>query len=97
MLLVFRQILTHMAHTKTEYWDQLTSSTIHIKEKEVELSDNEILIDRALDIKLAEEKPYLWVNPEINNFYDYDNSKELKDIKVKEYKHMGKIEFPIAQ
>ena len=24
-------------------------------------------------------------------------SKELKDIKVKEYKHMGKIKFPIAQ
>ena len=57
----------------------------------------EILIDRALDIKLAEQKPYLWVNPEINNFYLYDNSRELKDIKVKEYKHMGKIEFPIAQ
>jgi len=54
-------------------------------------------IPRAIDIKLTEEKPYLWVNPEITNFYDYDNSKELKDIKVKQYKHMGKIEFPIAQ
>ena len=37
------------------------------------------------------------VNPEITNFYDYDNSKDLKDIKVKQYKHMGKIDFPIAQ
>lgn len=52
---------------------------------------------RAIDIGLAEEKPYLWVNPEVKNFYDYDNSRDLKDIKVKEYKHMGKISFPIAQ
>lgn len=51
----------------------------------------------AIDIASAEEDPYLWVNPEINNFYDYDNSRELKDIKVKSYKHMGKISFPIAQ
>lgn len=54
-------------------------------------------LPKALDIKLSDEKPYLWVNPEIKNFYDYDNSRELKDIKVKDYKHMGKISFPIAQ
>ena len=51
----------------------------------------------AVNIVLAKEKPYLWINPEIKDFYQYDNSKELKDIKVKEYKHMGKIKFPIAQ
>ena len=52
---------------------------------------------RAMDIKLTEEQPYLWINPEVKDFYEYDNSKDLKDIKVKEYKHMGKIKFPIAQ
>lgn len=52
---------------------------------------------RAIDILLQENKPYLWINPEIKDFYKFDNSKELKDIKVKEYKHMGKIKFPIAQ
>lgn len=62
-----------------------------------ELSKESEKILSAVDISLALEKPYLWVNPEIDNFYDYDNSKELKDIKVKEYKHMGKIKFPIAQ
>ena len=41
--------------------------------------------------------PKLWINPEIKDFYDFDNSKELKDIKITGYKHMGKIEFPIAQ
>ena len=60
-----------------------------------QVSQEEALL--GVDIALSEEKPTLWVNPEIKNFYDYDNSKELKDIKVKNYKHMGKIKFPIAQ
>ena len=41
--------------------------------------------------------PKLWINPEVKDFYKFDNSKELKDIKITGYKHMGKIEFPIAQ
>lgn len=41
--------------------------------------------------------PELWLNPEINDFYKFDNSKDLKDIKIKNYKHMGPIRFPIAQ
>ena len=48
--------------------------------KDKELLDKKFeFVPRAIDIKLTEEKPYLWVNPEITNFYDYDNSKELKD------------------
>ena len=41
--------------------------------------------------------PELWINPEIKDFYEFDNSRELKDIKVRNYKHHGKISFPIAQ
>ena len=41
--------------------------------------------------------PKLWLNPEIKDFYDFDNSKDLKDIKVLDYRHHGKISFPIAQ
>ena len=66
-----------------------------IKEKQ-ELSKNSEKISKAIDIYLS-EKPYLWINPEVKDFYEFDNSNELKDIKVKEYKHMGKIKFPIAQ
>jgi len=43
------------------------------------------------------EAPELWLNPEIKNFYNFDNSKDLKDIKVLNYKHHGKISFPISQ
>ena len=41
--------------------------------------------------------PKLWINKEIKNFYDFDNSRKLEDIKVVDYEHYGKIEFPIAQ
>ena len=41
--------------------------------------------------------PELWLNPEVNDFYEFDNSKELKDIKFLNYKHHGKISFPIAK
>lgn len=41
--------------------------------------------------------PELWINPQIKDFYKFDNSAELKDIKVNNYKHHGPIKFPIAQ
>ena len=62
--------------------------------KEYKLLDTE---HRMIDMILDPVKPEMWLNPEIDNFFDFDNSKELKDVKVSNYKHMGKIEFPIAQ
>ena len=41
--------------------------------------------------------PKLWINPEVKDFFDFDNSKNCKDIKVVDYKHHGKISFPLAQ
>ena len=43
------------------------------------------------------DAPELWINPEVKKFSDFDNSKECKDVKIKNYKHHGKISFPIAQ
>lgn len=41
--------------------------------------------------------PKLWINPNIKDFYKFDNSKECKDIKVLQYKHHGPIRFDIAK
>ena len=41
--------------------------------------------------------PTLWLNPEIDDFFKFDNSKDCKDIKLENYQHMGKILFPLAQ
>lgn len=42
------------------------------------------------------DAPKLWINPEIKDFFKFDNSKELKDIKLIDYKHHGKISMPVA-
>ena len=41
--------------------------------------------------------PKLWLNPDIKDFYDFDHSKDITDIKLLNYQHMGKIAFPISQ
>ena len=43
------------------------------------------------------EAPTLWLNPEIKDFYEFDNSKELKDIKIENYEHLGPIKFEVAK
>jgi len=40
--------------------------------------------------------PKLWLNPEIKDFYAFDNSKELKDIKLENYEHHGPIKAEVA-
>ena len=40
--------------------------------------------------------PQLWLNPEATDFFAFDNSKDLKDVKLIGYEHMGKLAFPIA-
>ena len=43
------------------------------------------------------DSPKLWINPEIQDFYRFDNSKELKDIKLMDYKHLGAIKMPVTE
>ena len=64
------------------------------KSKEYKLLDTEL---KSIDMILDPVKPEMWLNPEIDDFFKFDNSKDMKDAKVLNYKHMGKIEFPIAQ
>jgi len=42
------------------------------------------------------DAPKLWLNPEITDFFKFDNSKELKDIKLIDYQHQGKIKMPVS-
>mgnify|MGYP004647877521 FL=1 len=66
----------------------------HIYVNQVEGIKEQIEIGDTLEDLPA---PELWLNPEIKDFYEFDNSKELKDIKVRKYNHHGKISFPISQ
>ena len=52
---------------------------------------------RRFDETGGYEAPTLWLNPEITDFFAFDNSRELKDVRLENYRHMGKLLFPIAQ
>jgi thymidylate synthase len=41
--------------------------------------------------------PTLWLNPEIKDFYDFDNSRALKDIKLENYENLGTIKMPVTE
>ena len=41
--------------------------------------------------------PTLWINPDIKDFFKFDNSKDLLDIKLKNYKHSGTIKMPVTR
>ena len=47
-------------------------------------------------LKDAYDAPKLYINPEIKDFYKFDNSKELKDIKLIDYKYHEKIKMEVA-
>ncbi len=66
------------------------------------LVETKYIKDRKLDKKIidiieSDEQPYLWLDDSVKDFFAFDNSRELKHSKVKSYKHMGKISFPITQ
>lgn len=52
---------------------------------------------RRYDEKGGLPAPKLWLNPEVKDFFEFDNSAECRDVKLIGYQHMGKISFPIAQ
>ena len=74
--------------------EELMNTTLDKKSEKYRLLDTKY---RIIDIILNPTKAEMKLNPEITDFFKFDNSKELKDAKVLNYKHMGKINFPIAQ
>ena len=52
---------------------------------------------KAIKDKSLPPTPKLWVNPEIHDFYAFDNSSKLKDIKLEGYEHLGVIKMPVTE
>ncbi|MBQ9018408.1 thymidylate synthase [Candidatus Saccharibacteria bacterium] len=53
--------------------------------------------DAAIKNGTLPPAPTLWINPEIHNFADFDNSRELKDIRLDNYENLGAIKMPITE
>ncbi|MBR2543256.1 thymidylate synthase [Candidatus Saccharibacteria bacterium] len=79
---------------------QLTFITndAHIYENQIDGIKEQIArYDEAVKNGTLPKPPKLWLNPEIKDFYDFDNSHELKDIKLEGYENLGKIVMPVTE
>lgn len=66
----------------------------HIYENQIDGIKEQI---ERFDKKGHLKAPTLWINPEIDDFFKFDNSKDLKDIRIENYEDMGPIHFDIAR
>lgn len=53
--------------------------------------------EKAMKAGGLPKAPKLWINPEIHDFYEFDNSRELKDIRLEGYEHLGVIKMPVTE
>lgn len=87
-------VLTHLVaqvtgyEPGTLYWNL---GTAHIYENQVEGIKQQLSRRKG-----AKPAPKLWINPEVKDFFAFDSSKELKDIKLIGYEHLGKIPMPVS-
>ena len=77
-----------------KYFVEKKKTLLDEKSAEYKKLDTE---ERMVDLILNPNSPTLELDQNIDDFFKFDNSKELKHIKVKNYKHMGNIKFPLAQ
>lgn len=70
----------------------------HIYENQIDGIKEQIeRYDKAMERGGLPKAPRLWLNPKIKDFYEFDNSRELKDIKLEDYEHLGVIKMPVTE
>ena len=70
----------------------------HIYENQVDGIKEQIAkYDAAVKDGDLPKAPKIWVNPEIKDFYRFDSSRELKDIKLIDYQNLGVIKMPVTE
>lgn len=70
----------------------------HIYENQIDGIKEQIArYDEAVKNGTLPPAPKLWLNPEITDFHKFDNSRELKDIKLENYQNLGKISMPVTE
>ena len=83
-------VLVHLLAQVTGFKPGLLTvciSNAHIYENQIEgMKEQLSRRDKALPA------PKLWINPEIKDFYQFT----IDDIKLIDYKHLGKIDMPVA-
>ena len=70
----------------------------HIYENQIDGIKEQIArYEKATKDGTLPKAPKLWLNPDIHDFYKFDSSRELKDIKLECYKNLGTIKMPVTE
>ena len=90
-------LIAHCLGVKPGQFTFVTNDA-HIYENQVEGIKEQIKrYEDANEGKDLPKAPKLWINPDVKDFFKLDNSRELKDIKLEDYKHLGAIKMPITE
>ena len=52
--------------------------------------------ERFIEQKGSPAAPSIWINPEVKDYFDFDSSVDMLDIKIIDYTHNGKISMPVS-
>lgn len=70
----------------------------HIYENQIDgIREHIARYDEAVEAGTLPPAPKLWINPEITDFYDFDSSRAMKDIKLENYENLGTIKMPVTE
>lgn len=90
-------LIAHCIGAKPGQFTFITNDA-HIYENQVDGIKEQIKrYEDANEGKDLPKAPTLWINPEITDFFKFDNSRALKDIKLENYENLGTISMPITE
>ena len=90
-------LIAHTIGAKPGQFTFITNDA-HIYENQIDGIKEQIKrYEEADEGKNLPKAPTLWLNPEIHDFFQFDNSKSLSDIKLRDYKHLGVIKMPVTE
>lgn len=90
-------LVAHVIGVKPGQFTFITNDA-HIYENQVDGIKEQIArYDEAMKTGGLPPAPTIWLNPEVKDFYQFDNSRELKDIKLENYENLGTIKMPVTE
>lgn len=92
----FCYLVAHCLGLKPGQFTFITNDA-HIYENQIDgIKEHIARYDEAKKAGTLPKAPSIWINPKVKNFFEFDNSKALKDIKLKDYENLGTIKMPIS-
>ena len=92
----FCYLVAHCLGLKPGQFTFVTNDA-HIYENQIDGIKEQIKrYDEAKKAGTLPKAPKLWINPEVRDFFKFDSSRELKDVRLENYENLGTITMPIS-